>query len=66
MINVKFYLDKADKSQKYPIHLVLRQKELQIKVATGEKLLKNDWDNQNQVVKETEYCYKFKNLFIDL
>ena len=51
MINVKFYLDKADKSKKYPIHLVLRQKELQIKVATGEKVMKKDWDNKNQSVK---------------
>ena len=27
MINVKFYLDKADKSKKFPIHLVLRKKD---------------------------------------
>ena len=33
MVNVKFYLDKADKSKKYPIHLVLRQKDVQIKVS---------------------------------
>ena len=36
MIHVKYYLDKADKSKRFPIHLVLRQKDLQIKVATGE------------------------------
>jgi hypothetical protein len=51
MINVKFYLDKADKSTYYPIHLVLRQKGVNIKVATGEKVLKNDWDNVNQQVR---------------
>ena len=64
MINVKFYLDKADKSKKYPIHLVLRQKEMQIKVATGEKIMKKDWDNQNQSVTETEYRYKSINKFL--
>ena len=65
MINVKFYLDKANKSQKQPIHLVLRQKDLQIKVATGEKVMKTDWDNQNQVVKDTDYCHKSINKFLN-
>jgi DNA (cytosine-5)-methyltransferase 1 len=65
MINVKFYLDKADKSKNYPIHLVLRQKEVQIKVATGEKIMKKDWDNVNQIVKETEYRYKSINKFLN-
>jgi hypothetical protein len=53
MINVKFYLDKADKSKRFPVHLVIRQKDVQVKVATGEKILKKDWDNKNQVVKES-------------
>ncbi len=65
MINVKFYLDKADKSKKYPIHLVLRQKELQIKVATGEKVMKKDWDNKNQSVKNTAYSHKSINKFLN-
>ena len=65
MINVKFYLDKADKSKKYPIHLVLRQKELQIKVATGEKVMKKDWDNKNQSVKDTAYSHKSINKFLN-
>ena len=64
MINVKFYLDKADKSKRFPIHLVLRQKDLQIKVATGEKIMKKDWDNTNQLVKETEYSHKSINKFL--
>jgi DNA (cytosine-5)-methyltransferase 1 len=64
MINVKFYLDKEDKSKRFPIHLVLRQKDLQIKVATGEKIMKKDWDNKNQLVKETEYTYKSINKFL--
>jgi len=65
MISVKFYLDKADKSKKYPIHLFLRQKELQIKVATGVKIMKKDWDNKNQSVKETEFSYKPINKFLN-
>lgn len=65
MINVKFYLDKADKSKNYPIHLVLRQKDVQIKVATGEKIMKKDWENKNQAVKETEYRHKSINKFLN-
>lgn len=64
MINVKFYLDKADKSKRFPIHLVIRQKDVQVKVATGEKILKKDWDNKNQVVKESEYTHKSINKFL--
>jgi DNA (cytosine-5)-methyltransferase 1 len=64
MINVKFYLDKADKSKKFPIHLVIRQKDVQVKVATGEKILKKDWDNKNQVVTESEYTHKSINKFL--
>ncbi|MFD0988550.1 DNA cytosine methyltransferase [Mariniflexile jejuense] len=65
MINVKFYLDKADKSKRFPIHLVLRQKDLQIKVATGEKIMKKDWDNANQLVKESDYSHKSINKFLN-
>ena len=65
MINVKFYLDKADKSKNYPIHLVLRQRDVQIKVATGEKIMKKDWDNKNQIVKDTEYRQKSINKFLN-
>lgn len=64
MINVKFYLDKADKSKKSPIHLVLRQKDIQVKVSTGEKILKKDWDNVNQIVLPTEYTHKSINKFL--
>lgn len=65
MINVKFYLDKADKSKRFPIHLVLRQKDLQIKVATGEKIMKKDWDSTNQQVKDSEYSHKSINKFLN-
>ena len=64
MINVKFYLDKADKSKRFPIHLVIRQKDVQVKVATGEKILKKDWDNKNQAVKDSEYSHKSINKFL--
>nr|WP_294896730.1 DNA cytosine methyltransferase [uncultured Pedobacter sp.] len=64
MVNVKFYLDKADKSKHFPIHLVIRQKEVQVKVATGAKVLRKDWDAKNQLVKETEYTYKSINKFL--
>lgn len=65
MINVKFYLDKADKTKRYPIHLVIRQKDVQIKVSTGEKIFKKDWDGKNQLVKDTEYTYKSINKFLE-
>jgi DNA (cytosine-5)-methyltransferase 1 len=64
MISVKFYLDKADKSKNFPIHLFLRQKDVQIKVATGEKVKQDDWDNTNQLVKDTEYRHKSINKFL--
>jgi DNA (cytosine-5)-methyltransferase 1 len=65
MINVKFYLDKADKNNRFPIHLVLHQKNSKIKIATGEKILKKDWDNKNQLVKESEYSHKSINKFLN-
>ncbi|MEO6540343.1 MAG: DNA cytosine methyltransferase [Ferruginibacter sp.] len=65
MVNVKFYLDsKADKKRFYPIHLVLRQGKAQVKVATGEKIIKKDWDNTNQFVKDTCYNHKGINKFL--
>jgi DNA (cytosine-5)-methyltransferase 1 len=64
MMNVKFYLDKADKNKLYPIHLVLRHKEAQVKVSTGEKIKKKDWDNTSQSVKESCYHHKGINKFL--
>lgn len=64
MISVKFYLDKADKNKLFPIHLVLRQKEVQVKVSTGEKIKKKDWDNKNQSVKDTCYNHKWINKYL--
>jgi DNA (cytosine-5)-methyltransferase 1 len=64
MINVKFYLDKADKNKLFPIHLVLRQKEVQVKVATGEKIKKKDWDTKSQSVKDSCYNHIGINKFL--
>ncbi|WP_235889640.1 DNA cytosine methyltransferase [Flavobacterium restrictum] len=65
MINVKFYLDKADKSNRYPIHLVLHSKNSKVKVATGEKILKDDWDIENQLVENSDESYKSINKFLN-
>ncbi len=64
MINVKFYLDKADKNKLSPIHLVIRKKDAQVKVATGEKIMKKDWDAENQLVKSSSYSNKGINKFL--
>lgn len=64
MVNVRFYLDTPDKSGFCPIHLRIKQKDIQVKVATGEKVLRKDWDAKNQLVKETEYTHKAINEFL--
>lgn len=64
MVSVKFYLDKADKNNVYPIHLVMRQKDVQVKVATGEKVIKGDWDSKTQSVKSSCPNYKAINKFL--
>ena len=64
MVNVKFYLDKADKGHRFPIHLVIRQKDVQIKVSTGEKVFKEDWDSTNQSVLDTDYNHKSINSYL--
>ncbi|MCF8452570.1 MAG: DNA cytosine methyltransferase [Pedobacter sp.] len=64
MLNVKFYLDKADKNRLYPIHLVIRQKDIQVKVSTGEKIKKKDWSIKHQLVGEGDYNHKSINKFL--
>lgn len=64
MINVKFYLDKADKNRLFPIHLVIRSKEAQIKVSVCEKIKKKDWDNKNQRVMDSCYNHKYINKYL--
>jgi DNA (cytosine-5)-methyltransferase 1 len=65
MLNVKFYLDtKFDKNFDRPLHLVLRQKNVQVKVSIGEKVKKKDWDNKSQIVKDTNYNHKGINKFL--
>ncbi len=65
MISVKFYLDKADKHAKYPIHLFLREKEVQVKVATGEKIAKEDWDSDSQQVISSNPNFRAINKFLN-
>ncbi len=65
MVSVKFYLDKADKNNLFPIHLVMRQKDVQVKVATGEKVIKSDWDSKTQSVKNSCPNHKAINKFLD-
>lgn len=64
MITVKFYLDKPDKNKLCPIHLVLRQKDAQVKVAIGEKIKKKDWDGVTQTVKDTFYSHVSINKYL--
>ena len=64
MIKVKFYLDKADKNKLFPIHLFIRRKNIQIKVATSEKIKKKDWDRKNQKVKDSCYGYNSINKYL--
>lgn len=64
MIKIKFYLDKADKSERSPIHLVIRQKDVNIKVATGEKVMSKDWDANKQEVKNSEYANVYINKYL--
>jgi len=55
MINIKFYLDKTNKSGLSPIHLVIRKKRVQIKVSIGEKIKRKDWNIKTQSVRPTNY-----------
>jgi DNA (cytosine-5)-methyltransferase 1 len=65
MIKVRFYLDKVDKNNYSPIYLRVTKNGVQIKVATGEKVKRKDWDNENQLVKETEYRHITINKFLN-
>src|SRR5437870_557233 len=65
MPKVKFYLDtKSDKHHNYPIHLRIRQRSIQIKVATSEKLKKKDWDPSQQRVKNSNLNHKYLNQYL--
>jgi DNA (cytosine-5)-methyltransferase 1 len=64
VVSVKFYLDKAGKTDYSPIHLVLRSREVQVKVSTGEKVLRRDWDAKAQAVKASDTRHAPINKFI--
>ena len=66
MLNIKFYLDsKADKQGYYPIHLFLRKKDVNLKISTGEKIQKTDWDKKAQAVLPTVYGSETINSFLN-
>lgn len=64
MLNVKFYLDSPDRTDQYSIHFVLRDKNRQVKVSTGEKVQREHWDNETQSVKESAPRHKSINHFL--
>ena len=66
-MNINFYLDKPAKNKFCPIHLVIRQKGKQIKIATGEKIFKEDWDTQNQqALSSCEDCLAINKFLLFL
>lgn len=64
MITVNYYLDKEDKNKLSPVHLVIRQKSNKVKVATGVKIKKDDWDPGTQVVKNSNPDYAGINKYL--
>lgn len=54
MATVNLYRDKSDKKGYAPIHLVIRCDGKKIKVATGEKVKSEDWDSDEQHVRNNE------------
>lgn len=51
MATVNFYLDKVDKQGLAPIHLRINCDGTQVKISTGKKVVKSDFDKANQAVK---------------
>ncbi len=64
MLSVKFYLDSPDRTDQYSIHFVLRDKSRQVKVSTGEKVQRDQWDTESQSVKESEPRHRSINHFL--
>ena len=63
MMSVKFYLDKPDKNDLSPIHLVIRAAGTKFKATTGEKVCKQDWDTRKWV-KESNPKHEAINKFL--
>ncbi len=64
-MTVKYYLDKASKNDLSPIHLVIREKDIKIKIATGEKVEKSNWDEKNFQVLPCISGHKVINRFLN-
>lgn len=53
MATINFYLDKPDKKGFAPIHLRINCNGEQIKIATGEKIRKEDFDKETQQIRKS-------------
>lgn len=53
MATINFYLDKSDKKGFSPIHLRINCNSEQVKLSTGEKIKPEDFDKENQLVKDS-------------
>ena len=52
MATINFYLDKSNKKGFSPIHLRINCNSEQIKLSTGEKIKRQDFDKETQTVKQ--------------
>lgn len=65
MATINFYLDKSDKKGYSPIHLRINCNGEQIKISTGEKVKTEDFDKENQKLKNGKENYKEINHYLD-
>ena len=65
MATINYYLDKADKKGYSPIHLRINCNGDQIKVSTGSKAKREDFDKNTQKVKDSEPTHIELNYYLD-
>lgn len=65
MATINLYRDKSDKRGCAPIHLVILSNGQKIKITTGEKVHIDEWDNDNQRVKENNENRESINRYFD-
>jgi DNA (cytosine-5)-methyltransferase 1 len=64
MATINFYLDKPDKKGLSPIHLRINCNRKQIKVATGEKVKPDQFDKEQQLLKDNSENYLAVNHYL--
>ncbi|WBL22315.1 DNA cytosine methyltransferase [Zunongwangia sp. HRR-M8] len=64
MATVNFYLDKADKKNLSPIYLRINCNNRQIKVSVGQKVSKEDFDKDKQLVKKCNKNFEKINYYL--